>query len=104
MTCGLDSKHGGSLRLHPHPANSLAIIAPSWHANLLQTMTTLPRSAILLLSFSLASVTLLSKQNLSSLGCVADAMLEKIPSRLLLHKLRVIHLIEADLNLSLGIL
>jgi hypothetical protein len=31
-------------------------------------------------------------------------MIEKIPGHPLLHKLRVIHLLEADLNLGLGII
>jgi hypothetical protein len=35
---------------------------------------------------------------------IVNAMLEKIPGRPLLNILRVIHLLEADLNLSLGIL
>jgi hypothetical protein len=35
---------------------------------------------------------------------IVNAMIEKIPGRPLIHKLRVIHLLEADLNLSLGIL
>jgi hypothetical protein len=35
---------------------------------------------------------------------IVNAMIEKIPGRPLINKLRVIHLSEADLNLSLGIL
>jgi hypothetical protein len=39
-------KHGGSPFQHPHPANTLAIFALSWHTKLLQSMTTLLESAI----------------------------------------------------------
>jgi hypothetical protein len=34
---------------------------------------------------------------------IANAMIEKIPGRPQLNKLRVIHLLTADLNLALGI-
>jgi hypothetical protein len=35
---------------------------------------------------------------------IVNAMIEKIPGRPQLNKLRVIHLLEADLNLALGII
>jgi hypothetical protein len=35
---------------------------------------------------------------------VVNAMIEKLPGRPQIHKLRVIHLLEADLNLALGII
>jgi hypothetical protein len=35
---------------------------------------------------------------------IVNAMIEKIPGRPLISKLRVIHLLEADLNLTLGII
>jgi hypothetical protein len=35
---------------------------------------------------------------------IVNTMIEKIPGRPLLHKLRVIHLLETDLNLALGII
>jgi hypothetical protein len=71
------------------------------HSNAPQMTTTL--LALAIASSEYSPVWLTSRQDLSSTD-VVNAMIEKIPGRPLLDKLRVIHLLEADLNFALVII